>query len=305
MDDSPLALCFGEVLWDILPEGRFAGGAPFNVGYHLSRFDWRVMPVSAVGDDALGHELSGLLAGWGISTEGVAVLPGRPTGTVAVELDAEGKPTFAIRRDVAWDAIPVTESLRRAAAAADVLVFGSLALRSAANRRALDALLDSARGARRVFDVNLRPPHDDLDLVRALWARADIIKLNDEEADRLTACGQGTGAPERGAREIARDAGAEIVCVTCGARGAGLFAGNRWIWEPTRPVVVADTVGSGDAFLAALVAGVRLGWPHTDALAAACRLGEWIAARPGATPTYRALPSRRADKGWDFSGEPK
>lgn len=299
MDGSPLALCFGEVLWDILPEGRFAGGAPFNVGYHLSRLGWRVMPVSAVGDDALGIELIGLLRGWGVSTEGISVREGTATGTVAVELDGEGKPRFEIRRDVAWDEVPISGAVLGAVRAADAIVFGSLALRSLANRRALDALLEGAGGVRRVFDVNLRPPHDDLALVGGLFSRSDIIKLNDDEADRLTGCGQGEGAAERGAREIGRRAGGKPVCVTCGARGAGLLWDGEWLWECTRPVNVIDTVGSGDAFLAALVAGLHSGWPPADALRAACRLGEWVAARRGATPAYRAVPLQSG--GWDLS----
>lgn len=298
MKDSPLALCFGEVLWDILPEGRFAGGAPFNVGYHLSRLGWRAMPVSSVGSDALGAELLALLRGWGVNTGGVAVLSGVPTGTVAVELDGEGKPRFEIRRNVAWDAVPVSDDVIAAAGAADALVFGSLSQRSMANRQALGLLLATARSALKVFDVNLRPPFDDAGVVRGLLGKADIIKLNDEELDRLAGCGRGGRDIERGAREIGDVAGGKAVCVTCGAQGAGLLWEDQWHWEATRPVKVADTVGSGDAFLAALMAGLHLGWSPVGALAGACRLGEWVAARRGATPAYRATATTREN--WSF-----
>lgn len=303
MKGSPLALCFGEVLWDMLPEGRFAGGAPFNVGYHLARLGWRVMPVSAVGADALGEELLGLLRGWGVETAGVAVLPGVPTGTVAVELDGEGKPHFEIRSDVAWDAVPISGEVLAAARDAEVLVFGSLAQRATANRRALESLVGAAGRALRVFDVNLRSPHDDPGIVRGLFASADIIKLNDEETDRLTGCGPGHGAIERGAREISRAAGGKVVCVTCGALGAGLLSHGEWHWEATRRIEVVDTVGSGDAFLAGLVAGLRAGWSEANSLAAACRLGEWVAGRSGATPPYRAI--RAGDEGWEFAEDPR
>jgi len=301
MSGSPLALCFGEILWDMLPEGRFAGGAPFNVGYHLAALAWRSMPVSAVGDDALGHELLGLLRSWGVETSGVAILTGVPTGTVAVELDGAGKPRFEIRRDVAWDAVPVTATVLAAAKDANVIVFGSLAQRTAENRRALAQILSAAQGALKVFDVNLRPPHDDAEIVRGLLQKADIIKLNDDEMDRLTGCGGTTEAVEGGARALAKTAAGRAVCVTCGARGAGLLWEDRWFWEATKPVKVADTVGSGDAFLAALVAGLHDGWTPAEALAGACRLGEWVASQPGATPAYRAT---RAGHAWHFERKP-
>lgn len=301
MSGSPSALCFGEILWDILPEGRFAGGAPFNVGYHLAALGWRSMPVSAVGDDALGHELLELLRSWGVETSGVAILSGVPTGTVAVELDSAGKPRFEIRRDVAWDAVPITPEVLAAAHDADVLVFGSLAQRTAENRRSLAQILSAAKGALKVFDVNLRPPHDDADIVRGLLNEADIIKLNDDELDRLTGCGGSSPAVEAGARTLAETAAGRAVCVTCGARGAGLLWKDRWFWEDTRPVKVADTVGSGDAFLAALVAGLHAGWTPAEALAGACRLGEWVASQPGATPAYRAT---RTGNAWHFGEKP-
>lgn len=297
-----MALCFGEMLWDMLPQGRFAGGAPFNVGYHLSSLGWRSVPVSAVGDDPLGHELLGLLEVRGMDPRGVAVLKGTPTGTVAVELDRDGKPRFEIRRDVAWDAVPVPDHVIEAARSADVVVFGSLAQRTTANRQSLGRLLAASVRAMKVFDVNLRPPHDDEKIVRELFSSADLIKLNDEELDRLTDCGNSKGAIETGARMIGEMAPDRAVCVTCGAVGAGLLWNKRWHWEPTRPVSVVDTVGAGDAFLAALVAGLENGWPAADALSGACRLGEWVASRSGATPAYRA---RSVGTAWEFSDSPK
>ena len=226
-----------------------------------------------------------------MNTDGVAVLQDAPTGTVEVELDGEGKPRFDIRRDVAWDAVPISDGVVAAASEASVLVFGSLSQRAMANRRALGLLLAEARRALKVFDVNLRPPFDDAGIVRGLFAKADIVKLNDEELDRLTGCGRGARAVERGAGDISSVAGGKAVCVTCGALGAGLLWEGEWHWEPTRPVKVADTVGSGDAFLAGLVAGLHAGWSPVGALAGACRLGEWVAARSGATPSYRAAQS--------------
>lgn len=281
-------LCFGEILWDFLPDGLHAGGAPFNVAYHLHRLGRSVRLVSAVGRDALGDELLRRLRHWNLPTGGVARRADRPTGWVRAALTAGGDAHYEIATDAAWDRIGLTAETLAAAAGARALVFGSLAQRSAANRGTLDRLLPALPAeAPRVFDVNLRPPYDDLDRVRRLARHATVLKLNQEEAERLA--GAAPGDEESRARILTAQTGCPLVCVTCGARGAGLLRDGRWHWEPGRPVAVEDTVGAGDAFLAALVVHLLDGRLSDAAmLARACRLGEWVAAHRGATPDYDA-----------------
>jgi fructokinase len=225
-------LCFGEILWDFLPDGLHAGGAPFNVAYHLHRLGQPTRVVSAVGADVLGDELLRRLGNWGLPTDGVARVPDRPTGYVRATVGPDGDARYEIAADVAWDRIAVDAGTHAATATARALVFGSLAQRAPANRAALERLRAALPAAAlRIFDVNLRPPHDDLDLVRALARHATVLKLN--------------------------------------------------------AVEVVDTVGAGDAFLAALVAHLLTGrLPDSAILARACRLGEWVATRRGATPAY-------------------
>ncbi len=287
---TPCVLCFGEMLWDILPTGAFPGGAPFNVAYHLAQHGADVHLVSAVGRDILGDELLHRLAAWHVSMRAVARLARFPTGVVRVSLAPNGDARFAIETKVAWDHIPATAEMLRTAVCADALVFGSLAQRSAANRVSLSRLLATLpKKALRVFDVNLRPPHDDLTLVRKLARRATVLKLNSDEAARLAGATPRANHEEAHARALAADTGCAIVVVTAGARGAGLLRGRRWHWEPARPVRVADTVGAGDAFLAALVAHVLAGnLSDAACLARACRIGEWIATQRGATPPYKS-----------------
>lgn len=76
------------------------------------------------------------------------------------------------------------------------------------------------------------------------------------------------------------------VCITAGGEGAGLLDQERWFWEPAVPVAVRDTVGAGDAFLAALIAARTRGLEPREALTRACRLGEFVASCDGATPDY-------------------
>ncbi len=290
-DSPPRVLCFGEILWDFLPEGLFAGGAPFNVAYHLKQHGADARLVSAVGRDLLGEELLRRLRSWDMDTDLITRHSGLPTGYVRAILGESGDARYEITPSVAWDQIFMNEDVTRAAQGARALVFGSLAQRSPFNRTVLNrlfAVLPERDQAWRVFDVNLRAPHDDLELVRALAPRATMLKLNAEEAARLRGeSSEKPGEEEAHARALANTTGCPIICVTAGARGAGLLREGRWLWEPGRPVDVIDTVGAGDAFLAALLVHL-LGGQSSDAesLARACRTGEWVASQRGATPAY-------------------
>jgi len=283
-------LCFGEILWDFLPQGLFPGGAPFNVGYHLHKLGQPVELMSGIGRDKLGGELVRRLNDWGISTECVTFHAGLPTGTVIAETGPHGDATYTITPSVAWDQILMSEDVTRRAVEATGLVFGSLALRSPVNRSSLDRLLQLVPAdAWRVFDVNLRAPHDDLDLVREMTGHASLLKLNAEEAARivLNADSEEPGAEEAMARALAKDKDIRVVCITAAERGAGLLMDDVWYWEAGRKVAVVNTVGAGDAFLAKLLSQlVAEDRRPADALAGACRHGEWVATQYGATPDY-------------------
>ena len=286
----PTILCFGEILWDSLPLGLFPGGAPFNVAYHLHQLGADVRIISAVGRDKLGDEILRRLKGWDISTELVTLHNGLPTGTVVAEIGTSGDAQYTITTSVAWDQILVTDDAVQAAFTCQAIVHGSLALRSTFNCAALDRLSTVMPSeAWRVFDVNLRPPHDDLELVHSRANGASLLKLNDTEAARLTNRGgdSSPGDEEAMARELADAHECPLVCITCGSRGAGLLAHGKWLWEPGRAVEVVDTVGSGDAFLARLLSSLLAGHKSpAECLAGACRQGEWVASQAGATPAY-------------------
>lgn len=286
----PVIACFGEALWDILPRGIFLGGAPLNVGYHLSRHGVQVLPVSAVGRDFLGQEAIARIAAWGVDTAGIGQLPRVPTGTVRVALDRAGIARYRIAEQVAWDRIALPSFANRRKGRTPVaVVFGTLALRGAANRRTLDALLEKWPQAWRVLDLNLRPPFDRPETLAFALSRAQVLKLNDEELARMTKLPVRTnGQLAKAARAMSERHGIARVCVTAGARGAGLWWDGTWEWEAGRRVDVRDTVGAGDSFLAAFLAGVLgRGVLPRQALVAACRMGEFVATRDGATPPYR------------------
>lgn len=287
----PPVICFGEILWDFLPDGIFPGGAPFNVGYHLHRLGVPTHIVSAVGQDVLGDELKRRLEAWGLPVEAITRPRALPTGFVRATLGANGDAHYEIMPGVAWDAIDVSEPTLAHAAAAGAIIYGSLAQRSRHNRTALARLLVALPpSAWRVFDVNLRAPYDDLALVRELAAQATLLKLNHEEAARLVGERAQAARREAHARTLAAETGANTIVITAGAAGAGLLRAGEWHWEKSRSIQVMDTVGAGDAFLAALVAHLLQGASAPASLAHACRLGEWVASQRGATPAHPAAP---------------
>lgn len=286
-------LCFGECLWDVLPRGIFLGGAPLNVAYHLSRHGVRSVPVSAVGTDFLGDEAIRRINQWDVDARFVSRCTGVSTGTVSATFDRKGAARYRIAENAAWDRISLSGVLLRQPAPA-AIVFGTLALRETLNRRALHRLATVWPLALRVLDLNLRAPFDRGEAITFALKQAQVVKLNDAELARMVPVSSPTAVQwERSARKFAERYAMKRVCVTAGAAGAGLLWDERWYWEEGRPTVVRDTIGAGDAFLAALLAAL-LGEHRSPAraLASACRLGEFVASRDGATPSY-VLDARR------------
>jgi fructokinase len=293
---KPHILCFGEVLWDCLPDALYLGGAPANVAYHLARLGARASLVSAVGVDFLGDETLRRTARWGVDTQFVTRIPDKRTGVVTVDLADLKHPSYDIEPDAAWDYINASAELLEDAKTADGFVYGTLAARGKHNLKLLNRLLTDAAGLK-AFDVNLRPPFVDRDIVLSLARRSDLIKLNEDELGVLIPGAQASGL-EKSAKQLAELTGCGKVCVTCGARGAGLLVGGDWFWVDASPIEVKDTIGAGDAFLAAMIAGLLNG-PQSpqDLLGQATRLAEFVATSDGATPDYTGmdlgfLPSR-------------
>lgn len=282
----PRILCFGEVLWDCLPRGLFLGGAPLNVAAHLARLGARAGIVSSVGEDFLGNEAVERAVALGVDTRFVHVEAGLPTGTVRAVLDASGSASYTFGDSVAWDYVPLLDGLEAAVAEVDALVFGTLALRNRHNRDTLDRLLAAERPLK-VCDVNLRPPHYDVQRTLKLARRCDLLKCNDAEAQELTGCP--SSDPAELLEALASATETPRICITLGANGAIYRGPGGTVSAPAPQVTVRDTVGAGDAFMAALLLGVLAGQEtHPDFLPRCCRLGAFVASQDGAVPAYEA-----------------
>ena len=275
-------IAVGEVLWDVYPDRRLLGGAPFNVACHLHNLRVSSCIVSRVGHDPLGLEILAEIGSRGMPVHTVQVDPHLPTGTVRVSLDALGRPTFRIEAPAAWDALTPDPAALDAAARAHAVVFGSLAQRREPARTTIRSLLKTP--ALKVFDVNLRPPHDHRAFVEHLLQRSDVAKLNDTELRRLSEWFELHGELPDRCRQVSARFGLQTVCVTRGENGAALYHQGSWFEHPGYRVAVVDTVGSGDAFLAALLWAFLQDIHPAEALAYANAAGAFVATQSGATP---------------------
>ena len=277
-------ISIGEVLWDLFPDGKKLGGATFNLAFHARQLGVDAGAVSRVGADGPGEEILAAAARAGLPRELLQVDPSLPTGTVAVALDAEGKPAFTITPEVAWDAIAWEPALAAALARARAIAFGSLAQRSAASRATIRAAVAGSGAAIKLCDINLRPPFVDPEVIRWCLAAATHLKINDDELRVLADIAGLRGDEADVCRQLARDFHLETVCVTKGAAGCAAYAGGaRWL-IPGIAVKVADTVGAGDAFAAAFAAELLAGRDPGAAARFANAIGALVASKPGATP---------------------
>jgi fructokinase len=280
--DSRRVLAWGELLWDMFPDGPRLGGAAANVAYHAARLGAEALLVSRVGQDELGRRALDQLRRAGVDTRHVGVDEERPTGTVRVELE-RGEPRFSIGERVAWDRIGWSAELARDVGRADVVVFGTLAQRSPLGAGALaTALHNTAPGAWRILDLNLRPPFVSRDVVEASLRRADVVKLNEKEAADL---GELFGARDA-TRWLVEERGVRLVALTLGARGAILCTANER-WEHPGYALSGesgDTVGAGDAFTAALATLLPRGLPLEALCLVANYYAAFVASCPGAMP---------------------
>ena len=290
-----LVVGLGEVLWDLFPEGKQLGGAPANFAYITNLLGDRGIIASRVGDDALGDEIQQKLGTLGLESSYLQSDSARPTGTVRVRVDQDGQARFEITDMVAWDFLEWTPAWESLAQQADAICFGSLAQRSPASRETIHKFLGAARpGTARIFDVNLRQAFYSAKALSESLKFADIAKLNAEELPRVVEL---LGIPHHGEQPSAERLrfayGLKLVCVTRGAQGSLLVSEFERHEHPGFRVQVADTVGAGDAFTAALVHHFLRGAGLAAMNEAANRIGAWVASCVGATPSSDDVQLRR------------
>ncbi len=275
----------GEILWDLLPDGKQFGGAPANFVFHTKLLGENSFIVSAVGDDILGHELLDHLNNLGLSCQYVALDKYHPTGTVTVKVDKEGTPNFIIHEKVAWDNIPLSEGILELAKRTDAVCFGTLAQRSIVSRETIRAFLKSMPPeSLRIFDVNLRPPFVTKQVILDMLQLADVLKLNNEELPIISEMCSITGNETNILRQFLERYDLKLIALTKGKNGSRLLTPEYDSNKPAKMIKVVDTVGAGDAFTAALVSGLLRNFPLEKIHEQAVNLAGYVCTQKGATP---------------------
>jgi len=278
-------VAIGEVLWDLLPDGKELGGAPANFAYHADALGADVCLVTRIGDDPLGREVLDRFRRLGLPTDSVQMDDGVPTGTVSVDLGSGGKPSYVIHENVAWDRLAVAETARTAVRDADALYFGTLAQRGEPARSAIRALVAAAPPkALRILDLNFRPPFVGRDVIEGSLPMANVLKLSDEELPVLADLIGLDGSTRQQITELARHYRFSVVALTRGARGSLLWRDGSWSDHSALTTAVRDTIGAGDAFAAALTLGVLTGWSLQQINSRANEVAAYVCSQSGAMP---------------------
>ena len=275
-------ICFGEVLWDMLPTGKLPGGAPMNVAYHLNALGIDSSIISRVGKDDLGAELIGFLTEKHISVDFVQHDAVLPTGLVNVKLDEQGSPTYQIEKPVAWDNILLTSAIMEKVAEADALVYGSLVCRNEVSENTLFELLKRAK--KKIFDVNIREPFYEQLLIEHLMTAAEIVKMNEHELELISGWYNNEKDFSKQMKFLYDRFDLETLIVSQGSVGAYCLENDTLYFQESFKIMVKDTIGSGDAFLAGFLSEKMHGKTPQECLLTACKVGAYVATQAGATP---------------------
>jgi fructokinase len=286
-----LIVGIGELLWDLLPQGKQLGGAPANFAVMAARLGNHSVIASRVADDALGREASKYLSQLPVDSSFIQMDPEHASGSVSVSIN-QGQPEYIIHESVAWDFLEFSPEWHALAGRAHAVCFGSLAQRSEVSRQTIQTFLAATfPECVRVFDVNLRAPFYSEEILVESLALATILKMNDGEMPlvlSLLGLAENTGTSEdallRGAHLLLAKFPINLVCVTMGKSGSLLISRDEVDRHLGISTVVADTIGAGDAFTAALTHYYLQGKPLNVINEAGNRWGAWMASQAGAMP---------------------
>jgi len=279
-------LVFGEILFDIIDGKEYIGGAPFNFAYYLKTLGIDVIFVSAVGNDKRGKKVIELSKKIGIDTSFINIVD-VPTGIVDVYIE-DGKPSFNIKYPAAWDYIKISSenSERIQEENPEYFYFGSLSLRSECSYNTFNILSSMMNNTVKFCDINLRKPFYNREILSLLLKKTDILKLNNEEIEKISAILKIKGNIETKMAKIGEMFEIRYICITMGEKGAYFLSNRKFYFSPAKKIKVVDTVGAGDAFAAGLVKGFMDNLSPEKILSLANHLGGKAASTRGAIPLF-------------------
>lgn len=234
------------------------GGKGANQAVAAARLGGSARMIGAVGNDAQGRLMLEALAGAGVDTADVAVLDGDATGTALIMVDRDGE-----NQIVVCPGANSGFSLEGVEFSAEETVLCQLEV-------GLPVVLEAARRASGFFVLNAAPA---MDLPAELLERCDLVIVNETEYELIPALAE-----------------AKLVAVTYGKDGSAMLEHGRRVAEaPAAAVTVANTIGAGDAFCAALMLALRTGLSYARALAVANAVGADAVGDPSSQPALAPL----------------
>ena len=280
----------GEVLWDVLPDGKQLGGAPANFAYISNALGNRGIVLSQVGCDEFGREILDELRTKNLPTENIQIDAEKPTGIVNVKLE-NGQPTYKIVENVAWDFLDFTDDWREIARGCDAVCFGSLAQRNDVSSTTIRRFVAETReNCLRIFDVNLRQKYYSDEILRESFDAANVVKLNHEELPLIGEIFEMKGADEiESVRKLREKFALKLICLTRGANGSLLVTEDERSENSGVKITVADTIGAGDSFTAAMTHGILRGWKLDEINEFANRVGAFVASNTGAMADFSSF----------------
>lgn len=279
---KPVVIGVGEILWDLLPDGKMLGGAPANFVWHTLELGAAGVVISAVGKDEAGREILDLVDKKGLGN--AILVNGYPTGTVKVEL-INGMPSYHIVENVAWDFIQVSPNTEQMVRQASAICFGSLAQRSKVSAESILKILSvTSQACLKVFDINLRQGYYNQAIIERSLNLADVLKINDEELTVLKDLLGIAGTEETACRTLLNQYNLRLIALTKGVEGSLLVTPQDHSYKPTPRVRVKDTVGAGDSFTAAIVMGLLKGDSLKTTHQKAVEISAFVCTQAGAMP---------------------
>ncbi|MCF6249229.1 MAG: PfkB family carbohydrate kinase [Desulfobacula sp.] len=282
-----MILVLGEILFDIFPDGKRLGGAPFNFAFHLKSLGFDVRFVSRVGQDHLGKEILSFLAINKFDTRDIQIDPDHPTGTVNVNLNPDGSHKFCIAANTAYDHMVYNDRLKRMSERNWRFFYtGTLIQRNQNNVQLVEKVLANKASSAQCFcDINLRPGCYTTKAIRSSLRQADALKINEEELDEIMGGKNGDETYER-VRYLMEKYSLNLVILTQGAGGSQWFLPDTHLINQVldNKSVIEDTVGAGDAYAAMAVAGLMKGLSSKNIMDFAEEFAGFICRIKGALP---------------------
>lgn len=278
------AIGIGEVLWDVLPEGRKLGGAPANFAYHVNALGGTGIPVSRIGDDELGDEAVAILKKHQVSTDHISIDSEHPTGTVDATIDAQGVATYTFPDDVAWDFLHFGKPTQDLVTQSDVICFGTLAQRSKTSRTAILGVLEAASQPLKIYDINLRQHFYTPERIASSLDVADVLKINDEELELVIQMFDLPKDEETALHVLLEKYNLKLAVLTRGGEGSLIVSPTAKSDLPGEPTTVIDTIGAGDSFTAAMALAYLHGQSLDEINRYATRVAAYVCGQAGAMP---------------------